>query len=272
MTCARFDQVVGLYVEGDLPTEEHLHAHRHLESCPHCRGLAEEFTDSQQTVKSLSRKAVDPARLRAIRSRILEQLTAEASNPPGGIGRWLKQRRGWAYASIVLATGLGVIGGARWGTSTGEVDPPGSTVAVISPPAPSKVPRQPVLLPVSAAPDVKQQSAEPSAPVVPTTRPQDETQVMAKPVRDPAAAEATMATLDLGEHRFGRSDGPVADSPGIAGNTRKPGRRDIRIEGAVVSSWKTEEGKEPEPAGVMVKLATKDPNIVLYWIVDENGD
>ncbi len=272
MNCAGFNDLVGLYGEGDLGGRAERDAREHLAICPDCRQLADEFADTQRSLKSLRREIVDPARLSGIRSRVLEQLAAEARNPAKGLRRWLTQRPGWAYASVVVAVGLGLIAVAEWLPSAGGTDAPGAEVAVTVRPVISEAQGQTRTPSVAGASQVE---PGPSERVVPEDRgrwSQDEMKVAAEPPRDSVTAEVTLATAHPGEDRLARPVDPGSGSARTGGRAYESGRHDVRIEGAVVSSWKTPEGGEPEPAGVLVKLATKDPEIVLYWIVDQNGD
>ncbi len=87
---------------------------------------------------------------------------------------------------------------------------------------------------------------------------------VAEPPRDPVMGEATTASVDAAD--------PGRAPTGLGVEIHDSDRRDVQVEEVLVSSWTTPEDGEPEPDGMVLKLATKDPEIVLYWIVGQNGD
>lgn len=189
--CTGFEQLIALYVEGDLSEFDRDRVAVHLHECSSCWDLAEDLKESQAVFKSIREDVPDATALSVVRERVLSEVDELHSMT------WFERfvfgglRRKAALASIALF----IIGsGALW-LMREPVDVPAPPVLVIVPPVPDIPPEPPVLAPVPRV--VRRRVPEPPPVLV-------------------AAAK--------------------------------------------------------EPRQVAMKFFTDDPNVIIYWLVDEKGD
>ena len=131
MNCAKFDSLIALYVEDDLPAGEALLVEAHLETCPGCREFASDIRESQTALKQLRMDFVEESALKEVRAEVLNRLSV----PPQAMA-WPR----YAIAAMLLA---GLWAGWLWRARTAvppEVQP---RAAVIAPPHLSTVPARP---------------------------------------------------------------------------------------------------------------------------------
>ena len=69
MNCGRFESMIALDVEGDLPVRQAARLSHHLEICAGCRQFAEEMRESQAWWKSLKLEAAPESILTEVRWR-----------------------------------------------------------------------------------------------------------------------------------------------------------------------------------------------------------
>jgi anti-sigma factor RsiW len=74
MNCSQYEQLVALYVEGDLDGAERVGVVMHLERCSSCRDLAEELGESQSVFKTLRNSSVNSTALANVRQRVLNEV------------------------------------------------------------------------------------------------------------------------------------------------------------------------------------------------------
>ncbi len=67
MNCGRFESMIALDVEGDLPVRQSARLAQHLEDCSGCRQFAEEMRASQAWWKSVRLEAPPPSVLTEVR-------------------------------------------------------------------------------------------------------------------------------------------------------------------------------------------------------------
>lgn len=150
MSCARWEEKIALYAEGDLPERDTRRVEEHLGECPECRRFAAALAESQLAVKSLRGEAPEAAALEAVRRRVLEQIASEPRVP--GFA-W-----GWAWKYGLAGLALAVTGGLWWWPSPSrEAAPPAMVV---------ELPRAPVPAPPPAPAPKRRRVARP--PVVPS--------------------------------------------------------------------------------------------------------
>ena len=127
MTCAKFEPLIALYVESDLPEREQRMVEAHLESCPGCREFAVDIRESQTALKELRMEFVEESALQEVRAEVLTRLSI-----PRKTAAWSK----YAIAAMLL---IGLWTGWLWRARTAppEVQP---RAAVIAPPPLATVP------------------------------------------------------------------------------------------------------------------------------------
>jgi anti-sigma factor RsiW len=75
MSCAKFEPLIALYVESDLPERERRLVDAHLESCPSCREFDADIRESQTALKELRMDFVEESALHEVRAAVLNQLS-----------------------------------------------------------------------------------------------------------------------------------------------------------------------------------------------------
>ena len=114
MKCQVVQRVLPLFVDGDLPRGKSERVRQHLEGCPTCRGLSDEYRQSQRWLRASAVPAVGGEKLEALRRTVWRRLEREPRPAP----LWLAIERGWMGlrrwagqpAMAVAAMGLVVLG------------------------------------------------------------------------------------------------------------------------------------------------------------------
>lgn len=131
MSCAKFESLIALYMESDLPEREERMVEAHLETCHSCREFAADIGESQTALKELRIDFVEESALQDVRRGVLFHLSTSRKTAV-----WPK----YAIAAMLLA---GLWAGWWWRAQTAvppEVQP---RAAVIAPPvSEAPVPRQ----------------------------------------------------------------------------------------------------------------------------------
>ena len=256
MNCHNFELWIALDVGGDLPETDQAKLQAHLTSCPQCRRLADEMIESRESLRALHREPLDVSQLRAIRMRAVEQLKAEVSRRRERFAWWVALRPSWTRLAV-LTTGAVVAAGLAWwvagpGQPGGPAATPGKNqpglAAVPPPPAmpPMPVPDDSGVLPSN---DERVQTAVAAGPEGSVPRPQSE----AVEITDPTPAP--------------RSQPPAEPLQQQAEEPAAPERPRYELVSVPVSD---PEGGESEQ--YLLRVASDNPNIEIYWILDENGD
>jgi hypothetical protein len=235
MTCTRYETDLALYVERDLPEAEVAAVEAHLRSCASCSRFLAELRASQAQVKDLAAEEIDSEALAVMRVRtIVATARARRSRGPRWVPAWA------AAAAVILALGTLV-----WVVALASRFEPVRTVAVASPP--------PSVPPAIPSPGI-------ASPSVGSTLP----------------GPATVSPHMEGAHvRRGRTDRqpPVP----AAAATLSPDDADqlARAVVAIARVQRVDEvplDAEPSPAPApLMRLATADPDVVIYWQLEPNG-
>jgi len=123
MTCARWEQRLALWVEGDLPAREATGVERHLEACAGCREARAALEQSQSALKELAAEPLDVMALAEVRERVM---AAVPEQQPRRAVAW------WPLAIPALAAALAAA--ILWPR---DVPAPPSAPAAAIPPAPA---------------------------------------------------------------------------------------------------------------------------------------
>jgi Putative zinc-finger len=100
MNCRRIDELIPLYVGGDLDEHAAGDVQSHLQSCEACRGLAAEYEASQVWLRAAEPPNFDDAFVDTIRAGVLRELAARETAPP-----FVERLREWfAPRRLVVAT------------------------------------------------------------------------------------------------------------------------------------------------------------------------
>jgi len=234
MKCGYSENEVALYVESDLPPAQAGEFYAHLKTCASCRELAAALSESQAALKSLRQDVVSPAVLSAMRTRVLAEIGEQSMR--WGWGRWVYAIAG---AFMVLVLGVGIASYVRQ---------PRIKQAGVSDP-----------LPASPAVPLRKGDTETEPPAA-VRNPLGQSANQPPAGRNllsqlkPPAAPVSSLPLTKGDSR-----GAKRPAGGRSHRTVKP----EHLDQAVSSS-------EP-PKPLMVKLLTDDPNVVIYWLVDQKN-
>lgn len=81
MNCRRIEEMIPLYVEGDLETDRAELVSAHLKSCVACSRLAGGFNESQEWLHSYTPPAFDSTFFDGLRNGVLSQIEDEKARP-----------------------------------------------------------------------------------------------------------------------------------------------------------------------------------------------
>jgi anti-sigma factor RsiW len=232
MTCTRYEKDLALYVERDLPDADVASVEAHLGACPACRSFLASLRASQAWVKDLAAEEIDSDALAVMRVRtIVAAARARRSRRPRWVPAWA------AAAAVILALGTLV-----WVALVSRTNPP-RTVAVPSPP--SSAPRG-IASPI-APPVIASGSARSTLPGPAAVSPRMERAHVRRGTERPSVVP-TLSADDADQ--LARAVVAIA--------------RIQRVDEAPVDA-------EPLPEPPLMRLATADPDVVIYWQLEPNG-
>ena len=81
MNCRRIEEMIPLYVEGDLEADRAEVVSDHLKSCAACRRIAGGFDESQEWLRSYTPPAFDSTFFDGLRNGVLAQIDEEKARP-----------------------------------------------------------------------------------------------------------------------------------------------------------------------------------------------
>jgi anti-sigma factor RsiW len=237
MTCGRYENDLALHVEGDLDKAAALRLDAHLAGCDRCRTFLHELQQSQRAVKALAEEPVPEDALQRVRLGVASAIDLRSRPRASFSPTW-----SWALAASVtlVVAGLAV----TWRTRTASL-PPAVETARVAPPQP--VPSGTAPAPVAAAETAGSRSLAPPRSTVGRSRqvPRDEDQAM-------TAQEAQLSPDEADQ--LARAVVAVSEI-------------------ASLSDLPRHEEAEGEPSsGRFARLATDDPDVVIYWQLDANGE
>jgi hypothetical protein len=95
MNCRRREELIPLYVEGDLGEQSASQMRAHLQACAACRARAAEYEVSQAWLRAYGPPDFDEAFVDSIRAGVMRELAASEATPPfvERLKRWLAPRR-----------------------------------------------------------------------------------------------------------------------------------------------------------------------------------
>jgi predicted anti-sigma-YlaC factor YlaD len=140
MNCTAIQDLAPLFVEGDLPRRKAERVRRHVEGCPACRTLIEDFRSSQHWLRTSAAPVVDGAALDELRRAVWRQIETQPRPSRTWLGierawatlrRWASQPAVAAVAVMVVVVGsvalsrMDGLGGTRLGPSATVASPDG---------------------------------------------------------------------------------------------------------------------------------------------------
>ena len=273
MSCEKFERLIALYVEGDLSDGEERRLRDHLEACPVCSQFADELRETQRLVKTVYRQPVAAALLRQVRARVMAEVQADRRYPRRWFDLILPRRWSWPYASAGIGITL-MLGGLSWWLVTPADE---SQVTVSSRPAQPQeedqfstgITEEPAASRDQGA-RVSEDSDTPLMPVSPTGKRaggRATTEQAVRMIPQPPSADPKPGREGIGagnSEARGKAPQNLAPQP-PASDPSTP-----RIE--IVSIGPAGDPSDPEAESVMLKIASNNPDILIYWVMEANGD
>lgn len=206
MTCHKFSDQIPELIEGALAPSQAALIERHASTCSPCSDMIQQLQAIRDDLRLSVDSSIDPAVLSAVRTSVLQQLSAPSL--PGFFGTWRAR-----VAVAVVGAGVGIATTAiSWNTPRLPERSPEPTIAAVQaieqPPTPEPLPL-PLLLP--------EQRRLPAPAEPPKLPPKPQTEIEIFALNTPPESED------------GLSD------------------------------------------GVILKLPSTNPDVVLYWISDGQG-
>ncbi len=240
MSCRTFEEWMALEIGGDLGPNETAVLQAHLSQCKACSRFAEELQASQASFRALHGAALEEDRLAAVRTTVLDEVRKTAVPP--ALGWEALSSPTWLRPRLALA-GLAA---ALMAVSFWSFNRPGPAEEE---PAIAAIPPL-----ESPAPDVQ---ANPEQPV-PEDRP-IETAVV------PHKADVNPPRLQQVE----RKAAPRVQPSLIE---ERPAQPAANSEIEVVSMPDPKADDPDANPDVVLRLASNNPDITIYWLVGQNGD
>jgi anti-sigma factor RsiW len=224
---------LALYVEGDLTPEQERATESHLRGCLTCRAFLVELRASQAALHDLADEPVDDAGLASFGSRVA---AATATKGPSVVGAgW------WTVAASLVVAAAGAI---LW-----------LAAPVVHAPHAPRVAALPV-----AAPTLHQAAPASRPAEVPVTAPEGRPKRPRSTVRVPRAVSHGM-------------DQPAPVPTLSPDDADQLARAVVAISRIRSVEEALREAPPPDPdATPLVRLATADPNVVIYWRLEPKGE
>ena len=232
MTCREMEELIALQVSGDLDPRDGRLVEDHLAACESCARLAAGLRADLEEMRALRAEPADEGALAAVRLSVLEQLGSQRARALSPLA-WILASSNLRWAAAAVAILLVVVAGLRHAEDTG---PPPRKVELAGkaavPPAADK-----------PAPNPAAGKSAPPLPVAAT--------VHAAATRPAPAATPRRNPVQREESPSVQEDQPIA--------------RQVEIIDSNANSGPL------SPPATLVKLASSDPDVVLYWLVESNG-
>jgi hypothetical protein len=243
MSCAHFESLIALNMTGDLSVREAAQVRAHLEQCAACRTLAQDLVSDLQWLQSAHREPADRAALHQVRVHVMQQLQSERWNRPFGGLAVLGWRWQWVAVSAAVITMLGAAG---WWVKSSRA--PESNMAAVA----SRERQQPS---ETDSPGELAHSAVPSLVEPAAVSPEPALKPQRRRIADPDRRSTTEATRPghSAHTPAGRVDELVAEEK-------------IEVVTAIVS-----DAQEETTETMMLKMPTSNPDVIVYWVVDDEA-
>ena len=249
MNCRRIEEMIPLYVEGDLEADRAELVSAHLKSCLACSRLAGGFDESQEWLRSYTPPAFDSSFFNGLKNGVLARIEDEKARPSFFqlmIARWR-----W-NAALTAAALLLIIGGIvfyAYQRSPGAID---RQVAGHDP--------QPTEVPAPQERD-EPRKEEPQRFAGPTQRPHRTIrEVVAKAV-EPARPELVLSGV-FTDPASEDASGPVVEDAAVS-------ESQVETQTSVKVTYPVSESL------TRIEIQTSDPTIRIIWfapnLVDKNS-
>src|SRR5262245_46830196 len=96
MNCEKYEELIALYIEGDLTPREAAEVEAHTAQCRACSLFAEELAESQNALKAFRGEDFDDAVMNKMRRSVMAHISVK---PEAGFWRRLFGVLDWRYAA-----------------------------------------------------------------------------------------------------------------------------------------------------------------------------
>jgi hypothetical protein len=231
----------------------------HLDRCPACRRFALELSQSQAVLKSLGHEPVDGSVFEAIQDRVMDRLAGRerVSQTLSHSIRW-----NWRWTGAMTMGLLLLFAGLAFWKSSRETQPV-SNGRLAGPEAHSERNSNDLAAQVGNPVTVKSQEFARIRMVTKKAKAVQQHRLGNTLNRLPDRPQGSAVTTAL---KLSSEDGrPVRSQP-------EEGKASLEV--AQAGSQEVKTGINPEvtvPEPLVIKLVTDDPEIVIVWLVDQNG-
>lgn len=106
MNCKHVQELLPLYVGGDLEGKREKLVTAHVQSCAVCAGSANEYQETRRLMEQYAPPPFSEAVYTGIRQQVLREIGRESTEPPLTqlVASWFKPRITWAVATALLIT------------------------------------------------------------------------------------------------------------------------------------------------------------------------
>jgi hypothetical protein len=245
MDCEKFEQLIALYIEGDLPEREIAGVELHIAACQSCSQFVEDLQESQLALKAYGLLDLNEATLGNMRRSVLNSIGAQTN----GSTFWKRffNFRYWRYAFASLIIGALALSALFYFQRSTTKIPQIADKSPLQPSAPaSKPPAEPKI-------EVAQKLLNQATSHTKSYRPFINRKTASDNVGIKKEMQVKLPEVEVeAEEVMGRVAGVLA-SAGIGDESQDE-----------ASDW----GEKK----IKVELQTKDPKIRIIWFLDkENG-
>jgi anti-sigma factor RsiW len=245
MKCNQYETRLALYVEGDLTPSKSRDVEAHLQTCSSCRRFLEALRESQSMVKSLAGETLDASSFNTVAQRVKEQLSRQKTGrswlvAASELWHW---RPLWA-AGFALLFLVGFLSLWRFLQTPAGSRQSGDTASTSG------------------------RSVQPK-PSLDLDTGKTETDASETARHQAAAVAKKPPVLRMRIHRVPQPVEPTPSTPDVESEAQPPQELD---QGAILEPEipPPVDVQPEEPAPLVVKLVTDDPNIVIIWLIDQN--
>jgi Putative zinc-finger len=264
VNCSRFEKLISLYIEADLAGRKSQQVENHLNVCPACRRFARELGQSQILLKKLRNESVDDDAFLTVQDRVLSALASRedcAQRAGLPVTRWTWDWREALVVGLVL-----LLGSLSFWKILPPKEPPSSLSGLNNK---STANRSPVGKPNErAVAGIAQGRSVGGQELVRSQTATRRKRVAERPrlSRPFKAQTSPRATAVAASGRLENPKAEVMDSQMEIQQALGETARDRSGEG---ESNPGNRAAKPDP--LVVKLVTDDPEVVIVWLIDQNG-
>jgi hypothetical protein len=255
MSCDRFERALALDVSGDLNEREARALRTHLAGCAQCREVAARLERNQAALRALGDQELPEGALRSVRARVRAAIASEPEPRSPLVPVWA-----WAAGASVVALVAGLI---AWGVTTGPSGQrqPSSAPRIAGSEHPEGVGLRGAQDPVGAELVSARSAKRRNGPDL-SSSPVGAELASARSREDRSGVETLEAALQRSE--------PL--SPEDADQLARALVYVSQLDGVPPPPNEPDEAEDAaKPPTTVVRLATQDPNVVIYWQMDSNG-